>query len=117
VSGEQANDEDSELSELTGEQLHAEYVISQETLAYHKEQVGHVSSQLHELTLKLVEKKKERDVHVAHYDSIRDEFTRRKEIRKATHHSQRCHVGLGQIVNVIETAYISDILEYRIFDM
>ena len=81
------NDEYSELSELTDEQLHAEYVISQETLAFHKEQVGHVSSQLHELTLKLVEKKKERDVHVAHYDSIRAEFTRRKKIRKVTHHS------------------------------
>ena len=50
------NDEYSELSELTDEQLHAEYVISQETLAYHKEQVGHVSSQWHELTLKLIDK-------------------------------------------------------------
>ncbi len=84
---EQTNDEDSELSELTDEQLHAEYAISQETLAHHKEQVGHVSSQLHELTVKLAEKKKERDAHVAHYDSIRAEFTRRKEMRKMTHHS------------------------------
>ena len=59
MSREQTIEADSGLSELTDEQLHGEYVISQETLAYHKEQVGHVSSQLHELTLKLVEKKKE----------------------------------------------------------
>lgn len=76
------NQDARELSELSDDQLHAEYAISQETLAYHKEQVGHVSTQLRELTVKLAEKKKERDVHVAHYDRIRAEFTRRKNSRR-----------------------------------
>lgn len=84
MNDEQERDVAGELYELTDEQLHAEYAISQETLAYHKEQVGHVSAQLHKLTVKLAEKKKERDVHVAHYDRIRAEFTRRKNIRKQT---------------------------------
>ena len=74
---------DSDLAELTDEQLHAEYAITNETLAYHKEQVGHVSTQLHELTVKLADKKKDRDKHVEHYDAIRAEFTRRRNSRKA----------------------------------
>ena len=81
VNREAANYEGNDLAELTDDQLHAEYAISQETLKYHKEQVGHVSAKLHELTVKLAEKKKERDTHVAHYDSIRAEFTRRKKAR------------------------------------
>ena len=79
---------DSDLSELTDEQLHAEYAITNETLAYHKEQVGHVSAQLHELTVKLAGKKKDRDKHVEHYDEIRAEFTRRKNASKAANHNQ-----------------------------
>jgi len=43
----------SDLTDLTDEQLHAEHAITNETLTYHKEQVGHVSAQLHELTVKL----------------------------------------------------------------
>lgn len=82
MNDELTNKEAEELSELTDDQLRAEYAISQETLAYHKEQVGHVSSQLHELTVKLAQKKRERDVHVAHYDRIRAEFTRRKNSRR-----------------------------------
>ena len=74
---------ESDLTDLTDEQLHAEYAITNEALAYHKEQVGHVSAQLHELTVKLAGKKKDRDKHVQHYDAIRDEFTRRKNARKA----------------------------------
>jgi len=70
------------LSDMTDEELRAEYTISQETLVYHKEQVGHVSAQLHELNLTLRRKKQERDEHVAHYDAIRAEFSRRKAERK-----------------------------------
>lgn len=81
---EQSNDQSSDLSGLSDEQLHAEYAITQETLAYHKEQVGHVSTQLRELTVKLAQMKKERDVHVAQYDKIRNEFTRRKNVRKTS---------------------------------
>ena len=78
---------ESNLKELTDEQLHAEYAITNETLAYHKEQVGHISAQLHELTVKLAGKKKDRDKHVEHYDAIRAEFTRRKNARKASDQS------------------------------
>ena len=81
MNGESADHEGNDLAELTDDQLHAEYSISQETLKYHKEQVGHVSAKLHGLTVKLAEKKKERGTHVAHYDCIRAEFTRRKEAR------------------------------------
>ena len=82
------DDVKSDLTELTDEQLHAEYAITNETLAYHKEQVGHVSAQLHELTVKLAGKKRDRDKHVEHYDAIRAEFTRRKNARKAAAQSQ-----------------------------
>ena len=69
---------DSNLEGLTDEQLHAEYAITKETLAHHKEQVGHGSAQLHELTVKLADKKKDRDKQVQHYNTICTEFTRRK---------------------------------------
>jgi len=84
VSQELPNYDSSDLSGLRDEQLHAEYAITQETLAYHKEQVGHVTAQLHELTVKLAQKKKERDVHIAQYDKIRHEFTRRRNVRKTS---------------------------------
>jgi len=69
---------------LSDEELHAEYAICQESLAYHKEQVGHVSAKLRELNQVLITKKKERDEKVAHYDAIRAEFTRRKKIARET---------------------------------
>ena len=71
-----------DLQDLTDEELHAEYAISQETLKFHKEQVGHVSAQLRELNEVLRRKKQERDEHVIHYDAIRNEFSRRKNARR-----------------------------------
>ena len=78
----------SDLTELTEEQLHAEYALINEMLAYHKEQVGYVSAQLHELNVKLASKKKDRDKYVDHYDAIRAEFTRRKNVRKGAKQGQ-----------------------------
>ena len=77
-----------DLTDLTDEQLHPEYAITNETLAHHKEQVGHVSTQLHELTVKIADKKKDQDKHVEHYDTIRAEFTRRKNARKAANQNK-----------------------------